>query len=164
MSRTSACGISRTLTCLLVAAACSGCGGDPGYVPPDGIILKGTIVQGGSPLHVERPDVGLGFIELVLIPRSADPNDDTADFNATLAEPDGTFVFEGAGKGIPAGNYRLAVYHYEQGPEADKLEGAFSGENTSIQITVSEDNMGDEQDLGVIDLNEQGSQSNAANG
>ena len=162
MSRTFAWGISRTLTCLLFAAACVGCGGDPGYVPPDGIILKGTIVQGGSPLHVERPDIGLGFIELVLIPEGADPNDDTLDFDATLAEPDGTFIFEGAGKGIPAGTYRLAVYHYEQGPEADKLEGAFSGENTPIEIDVSQENVGDEQDLGLIDLNEQGNPSAAS--
>jgi hypothetical protein len=111
---------------------------------------------------MERPDVGLGSIELILVPDGVDASDENLDLEITIAEVDGSFVFEGPGDGIAAGKYRLAVYHREDGPDVDNLEGAFSTVNSPIEITVSEENLGGEQDLGVIDVKEFAGKASAA--
>ncbi len=140
-------------TALLVFTAI-GCGSGDEYAPPAGVTITGKIYNGGGPMRMERPDVGLGSIELTLVPEGADATNENLDLETTIAEVDGSFMFEGPGDGIPAGKYRLAVYHYENGPGEDNLEGAFSPVNSPIEITVSEEYVGGEQDLGVIDVKE----------
>lgn len=154
--------IRNMLMCLLAVGVLAGCDGSDAYTPDPGVVLKGRVLHNGEPMHVERPDIGLGFVELVLFPEGTDPELDVDRAEATIAEPDGTFIFEGPGEGIPAGDYRLAVYHYEQGPEADKLEGAFSPANTPITIKVSSDDIGGDQDLGDLELTELLGQSSTA--
>jgi hypothetical protein len=151
-----------TLTFTVLVCASVGCGGGDDYAPPEGVILRGKVYNGGGPMRMERPDVGLGSIELVLVPDGVDPSDENVDLEATIAAVDGSFNFEGPGKGIPSGNYRLAVYHYESGPDVDNLEGAFSTVNSPIEITVKEEHVGGEQDLGVIDVKEFASKVKAA--
>ena len=142
------------LSTALLACAAIGCGSSDDYVPPTGVTLTGKIYNGGGPMRMERPDVGLGSIELTLVPAGADATNENLDLETTIAEVDGSFIFEGPGDGIAAGKYRLAVYHYENGPGVDNLEGAFSPVNSPIEITVSEEHLGGEQDLGVIDVKE----------
>ena len=141
------------LTALLCLVA-MGCGDDGGYTAPEGVVVTGKVLHGGEPMQVERADIGLGFVELVLIPEGADPDTNPDGVESTFAESDGTFIFEGPGEGVPSGKYRLAVHHYEQGPESDRLEGAFSASNTPITIDISADNIGSDQDVGVIELTE----------
>lgn len=138
----------------LLACATVGCGGGDEYVPPTGVVVNGKVNNGGEPMRVERPDIGLGSIQLILVPDGVDPESDSVDLESTIADIDGTFTFIGPGNGVPAGKYRLAVYHREDGPDVDKLNGACSTINSRIEITVSEENLGGEQDLGVIDVKE----------
>ena len=129
------------LAMLLVCVAAIGCGDDV----PKGVVVKGKLVKGGQPLAVPRSDIGLGWVQLELI-----PDGKTEGAETTRAKEDGSFEFLGEGKGIPAGKYRLAVYHFEQGPQADSLKGLFSAQTTKIEVTVPGDKTA--FDAGTIDL------------
>jgi hypothetical protein len=76
------------------------------------------------------------------------------EVESALAEEDGSFQLVGAGRGIKPGQYKLAVLQQNQGYGSDMLKGAFSAQNTPIEITVPEDQMGDTFDLGVVELDE----------
>lgn len=128
------------LACLLLA----GCGG--GYQPPQGVVVTGTVLQGGQPLDVPRRDVGLGMVEIKLAPVAGGPP------IGTLCEEDGSFEIRGAGDGVPAGQYRLAVYQRDQGPTSDKLQDAFSTQNSPIIVDVPQDKLGGTLDMGVVEL------------
>lgn len=128
---------------LLCACVAIGCGDDV----PKGVIVKGKIVKGGQPLAVPRSDIGLGWVQVELV-----PDGKTEGTETTRTKEDGSFEFQGEGKGIAAGKYRLAVFHFEQGPIADGLKGAFSAVNSKINVDVPADKTGSFVDLGTIEL------------
>jgi hypothetical protein len=128
------------IACLLLA----GCGG--GYKPPQGVVVTGKVLQGGKPLEVPRRDVGLGMVEVKLVPVAGGPP------IGTLADEGGAFKISGAGGGVPVGNYRLAVYQRDQGPTSDKLQDAFSQEKSPITVEVPQQKLGGTIDLGVVEL------------
>lgn len=114
---------------------------------PKGVIVKGKVVKGGEALKVNRPEVGVGWVQVDLIP------DGKTDYSETTrAKADGSFEFLGEGKGIPAGKYKVAVYHYENGPPTDMLQGAFSAANSSLVIDVPQDKTGSSHDVGSLDV------------
>lgn len=144
--RTSACGWILRWACLTCLLAWTGCGdGNPPV--QKGVVVKGKIVRDGKPLEVPNRDIGLGRVELLLIMPGTG-----GELESALAEPDGTFVFMGPGKGVAAGSYKLVVLQQDKGFQSDMLEGAFSEANTPIQVTIPQDKLGDTHDLGTIDL------------
>ena len=132
---------------LLVLLA--GCGGPKNPEVKPGIVIKGKVLKGGQPLVVPNQDIGVGVIEVMLSPVDAKPGSEIQTANA---KKDGTFELVRAGKGVPAGKYKLAVYQRDQGIESDQLQGAFSKETTPITIDVPEAKTGQTIELDVIEL------------
>ena len=134
--------------CLVAAIGLviAGCGG---YKPKEGVTVKGSIVKGGQPLQVPRRDIGLGSVEVQLIPVA--PAEGSGGLETAMAAEDGSFEFRGAGRGVTPGKYKVAVYQHDQGMASDALNGAFSNVNTPIEVEIP-DKVGDAHDLGVIDL------------
>jgi len=114
-----------------------------------GVKIRGKVVKGGAPLDVPRRDIGLGSVELHLI-----PSDPSHEPQVALVAEDGTFEIVAAGQGIAPDDYKLAVYQQNEGPGSDLLNGKFSKEKTPITIKVSADNVGGEFDLGTIELDD----------
>jgi hypothetical protein len=143
---------------LLVA----GCGGDDAPVVKEGVVVKGSVVSGGKPLSAANVPPGTGSGQVSLVPADHDPEDrDHSGFPSAMLDDQGNFVFEGAGKGVPPGKYRLIV----AGPDAsgvpadatvsedaDPITKAFSVANSPIEVTIPDNLVGKEHDLGTIDL------------
>ena len=86
----------------LLMVSLPGCGGGP-KVPP-GVGIKGRLLFNGKPMEMVRPDVGLGMIEITLIPTAAAG----ATPEGARADKEGRFEIRGAGNGVPPGSYKLA--------------------------------------------------------
>lgn len=136
------------LACIFATLA--GCGG--GYTPPQGVVVRGTILKGGKPLQVPRQDVGLGSVAVKLVPIGQASG--RREIESTLADKNGAFELRGAGAGIPPGKYRLAVAQQDQGYGSDLLQGAFSEANSPIEVDIPPDRLGRTHDLGTIDLDQ----------
>lgn len=137
----------RSMTPLLWVLGClllSGCG--PSI--PKGVVVKGKVVKAGQPMQVQRRDIGLGMVELHLVPKQGDAE----GIERALATEDGSFTFAGPGKGVKPGEYRLAIFHREMGPPGDLLNGAFSDQASPIIVHLAADKVGTTLDLGTIDL------------
>ena len=116
---------------------------------PQGVILKGRLINNGKPMELVRPDIGLGMVEIQLIPA---PGTKGADENSR-ADKDGKFEIRGPGKGIPAGTYKLAVRHWKEGMgKKDELEGRFDRDKTPILLEVPAKAAGGMHDVGDIEL------------
>ena len=131
-----------------LAGSLTGCG-KPTTL--DGVKVQGKIVKGGQPLQVPRRDIGLGMVELELVPAVGEP----VGVEPALVKEDGSFSLVGGGRGIRPGKYKLAVYQRDKGPGSDLLGGKFSRENTPVIIDVP-DKPGTTHDLKVIDLDQVG--------
>ncbi len=129
----------------LAAAALAGCGVSG---PPQGVTVTGKILNGGAPLATAKLPPGEFIGEVRFIPQG----EGSAEIEPLAA--DGTFRETGAGRGIPPGKYRLAVFHFIQGRGSDGLEGSFSDEKTPIMIDVPAAKSGGIFDLGTLDLKE----------
>ncbi|MFO0870400.1 MAG: hypothetical protein U0935_15850 [Pirellulales bacterium] len=129
-----------TMAVLLVA----GCGPSG----PPMVVVKGKLLKGGKPLPIQRPDIGLGWVQMKLIPEGSGKEQVV---EMARAAQDGSFEFVGEGKGITVGTYKLSVLHYEQGPPNDGLQGAFADDKTPIRLTITADK-GNPLDLGTIEL------------
>jgi hypothetical protein len=132
---------------LVAALFLLGCG--DGYKPKDGVTVTGKVVKGGKPLDVPHRDVGLGSVEVLLVPAG---NATGATQESSLAKEDGSVRMEGPGRGITPGKYKLAVLQHDKGPGSDMLKGAFSPDKTPITVEIPEARLGKTHDLGVIDL------------
>ncbi len=148
---------------LLVAAGCSS-----GPKIEVGVIVKGKLVQDGQVIRSKSteptpPGVEENALEVIFYPIGETKTDQFyADYNIE----DGSFVFEGRGKGIPPGKYRLVVtqsealaggFDYDPGEAdsraaTDMFGGAFSHAKSPFEFDVPEDKVGGELDLQTIDL------------
>lgn len=142
---------------MLSAVLCSGCGSGAGEGKA---VVRGRIVQNGSPLEVEGRDVQAGRVEVLLV------RPDGFAQERVMADAEGNFEFLGEGDGVAPGTYKIAVKQIEAQPpgpppagtrpgpsypgtgESDKLGGAFDEKNTPIVREIGEG----EIDLGEIDL------------
>lgn len=127
----------------------SGCGGGP-KIPP-GTIVFGRIVNHGQPLELVRPEVGLGMVQITLIPA-----DDSAIGGAgAQADKDGRFEIHGTGTGVPPKKYKLSVRHWKTGVGTkDELEDRFTPETTPIIIELPSDAVGSRYNLGDVELSD----------
>lgn len=146
--KSASCGLWLLLLAVLFLPGC----GDR-YKPKDGVIVTGKVVKGGKPLDVPHRDVGLGSVEVVLIPVA---NVAGGQQEMALANEDGSFRMAGPGAGISPGKYKLAVLQHDQGPGSDMLKGAFAPAKTPITVEVPQAKLGGTHDLGVIDLDKPG--------
>ncbi len=139
----------RSMILLLAALLAAGC---DGYKPPKGVVVTGKVVKDGKPLEVPRRDVGLGSVEVRIVPMGDETQ--KRGIETSHAEKDGTFKIVGAGRGVPPGKYRVAVLHQNQGFGSDALNGAFSDTKSPIEIEVPKS--GGSFDVGTLELNEAG--------
>ena len=137
---------------LIVLFACvtSGCGGPN---TPGGIIVAGRVLNNGKPMEVERPEIGLGMVEVALVPNGAGG----AGKEVAKADKDGNFEFRGPGNGVPPGTYKLVVRHWKSGMGTkDELDGRFTEEKSPINVDVPGSLIGKKHDLGVLELSSYG--------
>ncbi len=138
--------LMRRLAILAVIAVAFGVVGcDKGYSPDAGVIVKGKIVKGGNPLVVTGREVGIGKVEVKLVPVDAG-----LESSSDNAKEDGTFSIVFAGKGVKPGKYKLAVAQIDK--MVDVLNGAFNDQATTINVDVPSNLIGKTLDLGTIDL------------
>lgn len=147
-------GRAGVLGLLLVALLLAGCGGGS-YTVKKGVVVRGKIVKGGVPLSVPNSAVGVGWVEVELVPEAeaelSESQVAAIGSEPVWAKPDGSFEFTGRGAGVAPGAYRIAVYQRSQGPMTDDLQDAFSKAKTPIRFNIPEI-IGDVHDLGTIDL------------
>lgn len=150
-----------TLSLSLALLPVWGCGQSENV--PDietGVVLKGRIVSMKTPLVPENAPPGTGAGEVILIPVSQSDGKASHRESGTVDE-DGKFQIVGDGKGVAPGEYRLGVIppgdagvpggdtlSENKNPLAEK----FSVENSPIKVTVPQEKVGEEHDLGLIDL------------
>ena len=122
--------------------------GQPNDGVEPGVIVRGRIVKSGQPLVVPNREVGLGNVEVILVPIGG--GNAGRGTGSRVGAEDGSFEIVGPGLGVRPGTWRLAVYQQDQGYGSDMLEGAFSEEASPITIEVPADER--KTDLGTIDL------------
>lgn len=144
------------LVAIVLAAAC----GKSQRLPVEqGVVVKATILKGGQPLKA-KDDSGIPGYELIqpfqfsLVPVGGEGHQ-RGEYIGIYNES-GVVTFTGAGKGVPPGVYKLVIVGSGGMPDAegseDPLGGRFNRENTPLQFTITVANVGKEQDLGTIDL------------
>src|SRR5207244_2086562 len=111
-----------------------GCGAGS---PTAKMAVTGKLLNNGAPLSVQGQEIGVGRIELHFIPKAGGTT------RMTLVHADGKFALDQAGDNFTPGKYKLAVYALEPakdprampaaGGMVDRLEGAFSKDNTPIE-------------------------------
>lgn len=135
----------------LFAAGCS----DPN-APKPGVTVVGAVVKDGVPFVLPGREVGLGDVEIQLVPLAlvgaAHGSETGLQIETAIADGEGRFQVKGAGRGVPPGTYRLAVRARDKGFESDALEGAFSPEKTPVEIVLPESLVGGSYDAGTIDV------------
>jgi hypothetical protein len=120
-----------------------------GYKPPEGVVVKGKVVKGGKTLDVPNREVGLGRVVVYLVPLGGG---EAKDAPSALADAQGNFQVQGAGRGIPPGKYRVSVLQQDKGPESDLLKGEFSQTKSPVEVEIPA--KGGTHDLGTIDLDQ----------
>lgn len=134
--------------------ATTGCGGPP--VAPPGVTVVGVLTRAGKPFVLPGRDVGLGDVEVHLVPVGlvgAPAGTETGlQAESGLADGNGRFEIRGAGGGVPSGRYRVAVFARDRGFQSDALGGAFAPERTPFEIELPEKLLGEVFDVGTLDL------------
>jgi hypothetical protein len=138
----------------LVLVATNGCGGTP--AGPPGVTVVGVLMRAGKPFVLPGRDVGLGDVEVHLVPVGlveAPAGTETGlQAESGLADGNGRFEIKGAGRGVPPGRYRVAVFARDRGFQSDALGAAFAPERTPLEIDLPENLVGAVFDVGTVDL------------
>lgn len=140
----------------LLAAAVSAAGcGDPN-APKPGVTVIGSLVRDGKPFVLPGREVGLGDVEVQLVPvalvGAANGSETGLEVERAIADGEGRFEIKGPGRGVPPGRYRLAVLARDKGFQSDALGGAFSPEKTPIEVELPDSLIGASFDAGTIDV------------
>jgi hypothetical protein len=127
---------TKQLVCVLLCGLLSGCGGGP---KDDSVPVRGKVTNAGAPLKVNRPDVGLGYVELHFYRINDDGSVNTDPADAAV-EPSGDFTVRGRdGRGLPPGKYKITVRQLDPAPDNDKLQGRFNLKTSKIVRDISPD-------------------------
>lgn len=109
-----------------LAVASAGCRGD------GKMRTKGKVLKGGQPVVANGVDE---FLDVTLIPVSADGKPPADFFFAEVDQKAGTFVPSGPDKkGVPPGKYRFAVTLKKK--KKDAFEGAYDAERTPFVFDI----------------------------
>lgn len=101
---------------VLPVVGCGGLGGERLVVIRGKLVENGQPVKAGGPYEGEGPEISVTFYP---VDAAGNPAKDRQPWSCTV-RPDGTFVMDGAGKGIPAGRYKILI----QGQPAPGTPGA----------------------------------------
>lgn len=136
--------LSIAVVSLLVAGGCGGAKIE------QGVVVRLKIVMDGKPLEGPSSSVpGVTPLEVLLVPIPAAGGEVEP---AVKVEP-GVFEARRAGKGIKPGKYKVTVLiRDEGGMEGDLLNGKFNETNSTVEITVPEDQLGKTFEAPEIDL------------
>jgi hypothetical protein len=127
--------MTRICSCLITMLLV-GCSGGP---KDDSVPVRGTVTNAGAPLKVNRPDVGLGYVEVHFY-RIADDGSVSTDPADAAVDESGNFTVRGRdGHGLPPGKYKITVRQLDPAPDNDKLQGRFNFTNSKIVRDVSPD-------------------------
>jgi len=119
----------------LITLLLTGCGGK---AKDDSVPVRGKVTNAGTPLKVNRPDVGLGYVELHFYRINADGSVSTDPADAAVEES-GSFTVRGRdGNGLPPGKYKITVRQLDPAPDNDKLQGRFDLKNSRIVREVGD--------------------------
>jgi hypothetical protein len=117
-----------------------------------GVTVKGKIVKGGQVLKPSGPQApGASKVEVIFY-----PNDTNMPEEQAILDDQGQFTLVGQGKGIKPGTYKVAVFVRGAGFDSDELAGAFNKDKTTITKDIPADKVGQELDLGTIDIDNPG--------
>ncbi|MES2790155.1 MAG: hypothetical protein V4719_11070 [Planctomycetota bacterium] len=131
------------LWAMLWAVMLAGCGGAPSGPPR--IHVKGRVSNKGEPLKVRAM---VGRVQVTFYPVTA-PGAPHSDPQEAAVKPNGDFTVPGTdGKGIVAGQYKIAVRQWEEFPNKDLLAGKFDEKNTKLIREITG------RDAVVIDVSE----------
>ncbi|MCS7238466.1 MAG: hypothetical protein NZ899_09360 [Thermoguttaceae bacterium] len=120
---------------ILSVVGCGGIGGERL------VTIRGRVLEKGQPVRAGGPEEGGRRIELTFYPvdEAGNPAQGKQSWSCTV-QADGSFVMDGAGKGIPAGRYKVVVrgqaasgQYDPRAPKAaggDIFEGRFSLQKT----------------------------------
>ena len=93
---------------------------------------RGTVTDGGKPLHVAGRDVGIGMVVVQFYCIGEDGKVSSLAAEAQVA-PDGAFDAPGRdGRGLPPGKYLIAVRQWDPFPDVDRLRGRFDETRSKI--------------------------------
>lgn len=138
----------------LAFATCAGCAAQP--AAPPGVRVTGVLMRAGKPFVLPGRDVGLGDVEVHLVPLglvdAAVGAETGLQAESGLADGNGRFEIKGAGRGVPPGRYRVAVFARDRGFQSDALGGAFSPARTPLEIVLPEHLLDGVFDMGTVDL------------
>lgn len=140
-------GRSWRFVALIGVAFLLGCGG---YKPATGVVVKGKVTKGGTPITVPNMESKAGTVKIELFPIHANLQDERGS-EGTLSGADGAFEITGAGNGVKPGKYKLAIFA-DPGDGVNQLGDKFTGSNSPIDVEISEQNLGGTQDLGTLEV------------
>ena len=121
---------------LLFVGFLSGCGSSGKVEHP----VQGRVHNGGEALTFSSRVPGASFVEINFYPVSESGEVDKARSMNALAEPDGSFKFEGeSGGGLAPGKYKVEIRQCDPHPDNDILKGKFSLKNSKTEVTVPSD-------------------------
>ena len=121
----------RQLLAVLIPALLAGCGSREAKPYP----VSGRVTKGGKPLEFKRP---VGMVQVVFVPEDESLKNTLGKMFAKV-EPNGDFKVRGKyGKGLPAGKYKICIYHNPKSPAQDELKGKFDEKNTPFTREVKE--------------------------
>ena len=147
----------KALAVALIGLLTVGCSGEETSDVEEGVIVKGRILSGGNPITVKNAPPGTGSGEVSLVPEGKKSSEADPAFPSAMVDEQGYFEIKHDGKGVPPGKYRLAIIP----PDATGTPGAtskspigrmFSVKNSPIKIDIPADKLGEEHDLGTIEL------------
>lgn len=117
-----------------------------------GVTVKGKIVKSGQILKPAGPAApGASKVEVIFY-----PNDTNLPEEQAILDEQGAFKLLGQGKGIKPGTYKVGVFVRGAGWDSDELGGQFNKEKTTITKDIPADKVGQELDLGTIDIDNPG--------
>lgn len=160
MKRQTGVGVTYGLALIVGLGVLAGCNRSQKLPVEQGVIVKAKILKGGQPLPA-KDESGIPGMESIqpyqisLVPVGAGAEAHQRGEYVGIYDSNGIVTFVGPGKGIPPGVYKMVIVSsampLEEGA-GDPLGGRFNRENTPLQFTVTVSNLGKEQDLGTIDL------------
>jgi hypothetical protein len=113
-----------------------------------GVTVRGKVLKAGAPIPGVRPEVGVGVVQITLLPVNP-----TSPSGFSLVKADGSFEILGDGKGIPPGKYKVVIVQRDQLPDQPSaVPDSFSETNSTMQVEIPADKVGGTYDLGTIDI------------
>ena len=102
---------------------------------PNVVKVSGRVTDGGTPLHVDGRDIGLGRVVVGFYPIDGEDSE-LVEVTSADVDADGNFdVIDG----VVPGKYRISVRQWDPYDTVDRLENRFDGTNSKIVRQIDQD-------------------------